>query len=102
MVWGQLEDGLCAGGSERCCGTSRLGPDISGCHTIVVKISVPDQPLFLWKRTGPWHVLCECVSSEFKGSQFRQMAQKRLKGFWKGRDIQKTQENMRVSELQKL
>ena len=102
MVWGQLEDGLCAGGSERCCGTSRLGPDISGCHTIVVKTSVPDQPLFLWKRTGPWHVLCECVSSEFKGSQFRQMAQVRLKGFLKCRDIQKAQENMRVSELQKV
>ena len=52
MVWhgvGQLEDGLCAGGSERCGGRSRLGPDISGCHAIVVvKPRVPDQPLPLW------------------------------------------------------
>lgn len=45
---------------------------------------------------------CECMSPEFKGSQFRQMAQVRLKGFLKCRDIQKAQENMRVSELQRV
>ena len=42
------------------------------------------------------------MSPEFKGSQFRQMAQVRLKGFLKCRDIQKAQENMRVSELQRV
>lgn len=106
MVWrgvGQLEDGLCAGGSERCGGRSRLGPDLSGCHAIVVvKPRVPDQPLPLWQSVGPLHILRECVSSEFKGSLFRQMAQVRQKEFLKLRDIQKAQEDMRVSELQKV
>lgn len=46
--------------------------------------------------------LHECGSSEFEGSLFRQMAQVRNKEFVKLRERKEVQENIRVSELQKV